>query len=129
MSCLFESVAAALGPPATSATLRALVCDALERGSYAASGTPLAEWGAMETGLSSDAYVTRMRDARTWGGGVELATLARLLHAPICVRAPDATYVFGKRYARIRPPIELRYAHAHYTAAAAPPPPPKRREE
>jgi hypothetical protein len=133
MSCLFDSVAALVAARAdlrarverkcgnaapTAAQLRAVACDALAR--VRVHDVPLAEWGALEAGTTPDAYAARMRDPREWGGGVELAALARLLRAPIAVRAAndaavDATplVVFGARYPAL--PLRLRFTGSHYT--------------
>ena len=139
MSCLFDSVATLVaahahtdgplrarverrcGTPApTAAQLRAVACDSLAR--VLVHDVPLAEWGALEAGTTPDAYAARMRDPGEWGGGVELAALARLLRAPIEVRAASASAsasdapplaAFGAKYPA--PPLRLRYTGSHYT--------------
>ena len=130
MSCLFDSVAALLRDrpdlaplrcaaldgrtvpwPPTGRALRASVCALLT--SIKVHDIGLDEWGAMEAGTSSAAYVTRMRDEGTWGGGVEIVALADALRVPIEVSGA-ASAVFGEAY-RHAMPLRLHYTGAHYT--------------
>jgi hypothetical protein len=128
MSCLFDSVAALLrdrpdlvrgaaaahgAMPPTGRELRAAVCARLPATKVHDIG--LDEWGAMEAGTSSAAYVARMRDEGTWGGGVEIVALAEALRVPIEVSGA-ATAVFGEAYRHVRP-LRLHYTGSHYTPA------------
>ena len=129
MSCLFDSVAALLRDrpdlaplrcaaldgrtvpwPPTGRALRASVCALLT--SIKVHDIGLDEWGAMEAGTQSDAYVRIMRDEGTWGGGVEIAALAAALRVPIEVEGA-ARATFGEAYARR--PLRLHYTGSHYT--------------
>jgi hypothetical protein len=77
-------------------------------------GTPLSEWGEMETGVSG--YASHMRGTDVWGGGVELAALSKGLRVPIVVKQPDgAEYTFGRAHSNGEPPLRLLYSGTHYT--------------
>ena len=136
MSCLFESVCRLLedrrgllagsryAPLASLARrerlahedLRGAVCAVLD--AITVHGTPLSEWGEMETGVGG--YATNMRRADAWGGGVELAALAKGLRVPIVVRQADGTeYTFGRAHSNGEPPLRLLYSGTHYTSDAA----------
>ena len=130
MSCLFNSLAALLfdrprllreSPfeelrgtpwPPTGRELRAAVCELLRRDVLRVHGIGLGEWGAMEAGTRSDAYVRLMRDEGTWGGGVEIAALAAALRVPIEVDGA-ARATFGEAFKRR--PLRLHYTGSHYT--------------
>jgi hypothetical protein len=130
MSCLFESVCALLNartelirgsrytPIArladtlTHADLRRAVCEVLD--TIKVHGTPLAEWGVMETGNAD--YVAHMRQRNSWGGGVEIAALAKALRVPIVVHQNDGSeYTFGRSYTKN--PLRLAYTGTHYEPA------------
>jgi hypothetical protein len=130
MSCLFNSMAALLADrprllresrfeeprdlprPPSGRDLRAAVCALLRRRELRVHDVGLDEWGAMEAGTQSDAYVRIMRDEGTWGGGVEIAALAAALRVPIEVEGA-ARATFGEAYARR--PLRLHYTGSHYT--------------
>lgn len=145
MSCLFDSVAALLRDrpglvrdtpfyelrampwPPTGRALRDAVCALLTADALTVHDIGLDEWGAMEAGTSRGAYVRRMRDEGTWGGGVEIAALAEALRVPIEVSGA-ASAVFGEAHGHlrlegpvpirpIRPlrPLRLHYTGSHYT--------------
>jgi hypothetical protein len=133
MSCLFDALASALRDragllrharyepirsmptPVTGAALRAALCDVMP--AVRVHGTPLVEWGAMEAGGAPEAYARHMREASTWGGGVELATFAAAFRLPVIVESAAGTFAFGERYASHAAPIRVRYDGAHYTPA------------
>jgi hypothetical protein len=139
MSCLFESVCtllssrrellrgsrytpiarlARLDPithadlPITHADLRRAVCEVLD--TIKVHGTPLADWGVMETGKVD--YVAHMRHTNSWGGGIEIAALAKALRVPIVVHQNDGSeYTFGRAYTK--DPFRLAYTGTHYEPA------------
>ena len=135
MSCLFESVCRLLedrrgllagsryAPLSSLARrerlahedLRVAVCAVLD--AITVHGTPLSEWGEMETGVSG--YAAHMRGTDVWGGGVELAALSKGLRVPIVVRSDGAEYTFGRAHSNGEPPLRLLYSGTHYTPDSA----------
>lgn len=82
MSCLFNSLGRLLG--IEPQTLRQQICD------YLAANRPIME--GMDTaaiceleGGSAAAYISRMRLASTWGGGIEIGAACNLWNVRICV--------------------------------------------
>ncbi len=136
MSCLFQSVGRLLegrrgllahsryAPLASLAgreriahqDLRLAVTEVLD--AIKVHGTPLSEWGEMETGIRG--YAARMRGTDVWGGGVELAALSKGLRVPIVVRQSDGTeYTFGRAHSNGEHPLRLLYSGTHYTPDSA----------
>jgi hypothetical protein len=132
MSCLFQSMCILLedrrgllagaryAPLARLAPLQRLshedlrlaVCAVLD--AIKVHGTPLSEWGSMETGVRG--YAAHMRGTDVWGGGVELAALSKGLRVPIVVQQTDGTeYTFGRTHSNDEPPLRLLYSGTHYT--------------
>lgn len=132
MSCLFQSISLLLedrrgllahsryAPLASLARrervshgdLRLAVCAVLD--AIKVHGTPLSEWGEMETGVRG--YAAHMRATDVWGGGVELAALSKGLRVPIVVQQSDgAEYTFGRAHSNGEPPLLLLYTGTHYT--------------
>jgi hypothetical protein len=94
-NCLFEAVGRTAGVEAS--VLRQLAVDWMQVPNQKLHGEDLALWvstGA-EIPLSPAnpiaSYVTHMKRAGTWGGGIELAVLATLLHRPILVYAAESS--------------------------------------
>jgi hypothetical protein len=128
MSCLFESLAQLINQrpelhsrfrgklPLSAASLRAEICSELERREISVHDVPLAEWGAMETGVDARAYTRSMCESGTWGGGVEIAALCSMIRAPIYVRGA-ARVSFGREFSPVAP-LRVHYTGSHYTALA-----------
>lgn len=76
-SCLFHSVAFGLRDGSSGAFLRKEVADAIElHPDLQILGTPIAQWVKMDKGVGPAAYVERLRSG-AWGGGIEMALLAK----------------------------------------------------
>lgn len=93
-NCLFEAVGRTAGVDAS--TLRQLAVDWMQVPNQRLHGEDLAMWisNGSDVPLNAEnpvaSYVSHMKRAGTWGGGIELAVLATMLHRPILVFATDA---------------------------------------
>lgn len=94
-NCLFEAVGR--GVKIDAGELRALAVEWMLVPAQKLHGEDLALWiqNGAEIQLSSTdpvgSYVAHMRRSGVWGGGIELAVLATLLHRPILVYASESS--------------------------------------
>lgn len=91
-NCLFEAVGRNVGVDAGN--LRRATVDWMRVPLQRLHGEDLALWiaNASEVPLGSDAiasYTARMEKSGVWGGGIELAVMATVLHRPILVYAGE----------------------------------------
>lgn len=76
-SCLFHSLAYALGSTATN--LRGEMCSFMEKNpELTIAGTSLANWIQMLAGVPVAQYVKKMSKGSTWGGAPEIAACAHM---------------------------------------------------
>lgn len=94
-NCLFEAVGRTAGVDAS--TLRHRAVEWMQVPKQTLHGEELALWistGAEIRLSESDpigSYVAHMQRPGTWGGGIELAVMATLLHRPILVYAAESS--------------------------------------
>jgi len=89
-NCLFHSLAHGLGPGTSAGSLRREVCAFIERnGDLEISGTPLHQWVKWDSNSSVGAYARRMAGSGCWGGGIELACVAKLKKVDVSVYEPS----------------------------------------
>jgi len=94
-NCLFEAVGRSVGVDAPA--LRQQCVEWMQVPNQRLHGEDLALWisTGSEVALSASnpvaSYVAHMKRSGTWGGGIELAVLATLLHRPILVYAAEST--------------------------------------
>lgn len=88
-NCLFHSVSHGLGGGSTAQALRRELTSFIERNSeMQIAGTPLHQWVQWDSGTSVSAYARRMASGGTWGGGIELAAVAKLKAVNVSVFEP-----------------------------------------
>jgi len=84
MSCLFNSFSRIVGEAAP--TIRSRICDWLATNPVLSEDMQAADAIMIESGLSLDRYVERMRSAHTWGGAIEIRAFVQLWKRPVRVQ-------------------------------------------
>lgn len=116
MSCLFNSLGSLLN--VDPAQLRQDVCDYFAKNPVVFDdGTRASDVLEWESDLPASVYVTRMRDARTWGGGPEIFAVCELTGTPVYVHdSRDLRKVieFVPQRCRSRRGLHVEYNGFHY---------------